>query len=107
MDSRPPWTEGSHEAMLKTDAFRKHCEADRRCGRAACFEAQLEARDGGHRVRKNAELCANHLGDMVQSLTAWAREEGITCGQVTVLVIDPCCPRTITRTFEFAAIPLT
>jgi hypothetical protein len=100
---------------MTTNTFHGHCEADRRCYRAPCFEAQLEAEKGLLSVHRNAELCANHLGDMVQSLTAWARREGLTHGQVTVLAIDPTCPlraadqafpRTLSRAFRFGAIPL-
>lgn len=98
------------------NAFHGHCEADRRCHREPCFEAQLEAQIGLLPIRRNAKLCADHLGDMVQSLTAWARREGLTHGQVTVLAIDPTCPlraadqafpRTLSRAFPFGAIPLT
>jgi hypothetical protein len=32
-------------------------------------------------------LCADHLGDTVQALTAWARGQGLA-GKVTVLAID-------------------
>jgi len=91
------------------------CEADHRCYRTPCFEAQLKAQVGLLPVHRNVELCADHLGAMVQSLTAWARREGLTRGQVTVLAIDPdyslraadqAFPRTLSRAFEFGAIPL-
>jgi hypothetical protein len=99
-----------------TNVLPAHCDADHRCHRAPCFEAQLEAQNGALPVRKSAELCANHLGDMVQSLTAWARSRGLTRGQVTVLAIDPTWPSRATgqaiacepsRAFRFGTIPLT
>jgi hypothetical protein len=98
-----------------TNAFQGRCEADRQCRRAPCFEAQLEAQSGVLPIRRNAALCADHLGDMVQSLAAWARREGVTHGTVTVLAVDPTCPlhaadqaipRGLSRAFEFGAIPL-
>jgi hypothetical protein len=63
------------------------CKADRRCTRAPCFQARLEATTGRRCVRSHAELCADHLGCTVHTLTAWARDQGLN-GQVTVLAID-------------------
>jgi hypothetical protein len=63
------------------------CQAAGRCQRAPCFQARLEATAGCRQVRRHAELCADHLGDTVQALTAWARERGLE-GKVTVLAID-------------------
>lgn len=93
-----------------------HCQADHYCHRMPCFEAQLEAHDGPEPVRRNAELCADHLGNMVQSLTAWARNCGLTHGHVIVLAIDPSWPvrtadqarrpRMPPRAIQFAEIPL-
>jgi hypothetical protein len=100
---------------MTTNAFHGHCEADRQCHRTPCFEAQLEGQSGVLPIHRNAELCANHLGDMVQSLAAWARREGLTRGHVTVMVIDPTCPlrpadqatpRMFSRAFQFGAITL-
>jgi hypothetical protein len=65
------------------------CEADTRCARPPRFQARLEAASGTRRVRKNAGACADHLGDMVQALTAWARDHDLTDGQLTVLTIAP------------------
>lgn len=65
------------------------CQADRRCQRAPCFQARLEAGDGPQRVSRSAEACASHFGDMVQALAAWAYAHDLTDGQLTVLAIDP------------------
>jgi|HubBroStandDraft_2_1064218.scaffolds.fasta_scaffold119762_2 hypothetical protein len=98
---------------MTTDVLYSHCQADHRCNRTPCFEAQLVADGGMLPIHRNAELCADHLGDMVQALTAWARSLGLTRGQVTVLAIDPTWHvRTADQArpckpFQFAAIPLT
>jgi hypothetical protein len=65
------------------------CQAESTCGRPSRFRARLEAADGRQPVRKSAEACGGHLGDMVQALTMWARGHHLTEGQLTVLVIDP------------------
>jgi hypothetical protein len=73
------------ELLLSAPSAR--CQAGRRCDRAPCFQARLEAAAGCRAVSRNAELCAEHLGCTVQSLASWAREQGLE-GKVTVLVID-------------------
>jgi hypothetical protein len=69
------------------------CHADSSCARPPRFQARLEARpegtSGARPVRKNAEACADHLGEMVQALTRWARNRHLTDGHLTVLAIDP------------------
>jgi len=65
------------------------CQADSRCGRPPRFQARLEAADGTRRVHRNAGACADHLGDMIQALTGWARDHDLTDGELTVLTIDP------------------
>jgi hypothetical protein len=65
------------------------CQADRRCDRTVCFQARLEA-VGRHPVRKQAELCAEHLGTAA-AIADWAREQGLD-GKVTVLVIEQAAP---------------
>jgi hypothetical protein len=71
------------ELLLSVPA--RHCQADPRCDRAPCFQVRLDAA-GRRPVRRQAELCAEHLGTAA-ALAAWAREQGLE-GQVTVLVID-------------------
>jgi|SRR5450755_1781917 hypothetical protein len=67
------------------------CQAGQPCDRAPCFQARLEAAAGRRPVRRHAELCAEHLGDTVQALAAWARDQGLE-GKVTVLAIDQPLP---------------
>jgi len=113
--SIPPAPDRRTQKLMITSAFHGHCEAYRQCRRAPCFEAQLEAQSGILRIHRNAALCADHLGDMVQSLAAWARREGVTHGTVTVLAVDPTCPlraadqaipRTLSHAFQFSVITL-
>jgi hypothetical protein len=63
--------------------------AGHQCGRVPCFQAQLEATAYPRHVRQSAGACADHLGDVVQALTDWARAHHLTTGQVTVLAVDP------------------
>jgi hypothetical protein len=67
------------------------CQVGHRCDRAPCFQVRMDAALGRRRVQRNAELCAEHLGDTVQALTAWARAQGLE-GKVTVLAIDQPVP---------------
>jgi hypothetical protein len=53
--------------------------------------AACEGSERGRPVRRYAELCADHLGDTVHALAAWAREQGFQ-GKVTVLAIDQPAP---------------
>jgi hypothetical protein len=82
-------------------------------GCAPCFLAELEAAVGRRLVRRHAGLCADHLGDTVQALAAWARDHGLE-GKVTVLAIDrpargqPASPaRPGDRGFAFGTIMLS
>jgi hypothetical protein len=68
-----------------------HCQADRGCNRAPCFQARLEAVSGLRSVWRRTELCAEHLGDTLQALTVWARAKGLE-GKVTVLAIEQPIP---------------
>jgi hypothetical protein len=74
------------ELLLSARSAR--CQSGGSCDRVPCFQARLEAAAGLQPVRRHAELCAEHLGCAVQSLAAWAREQGLA-GKVIVLAIDP------------------
>lgn len=63
------------------------CKADHHCDRIPCFQARLEATAGRRCIRTRTELCVDHLGNAVQELAAWAREQGLD-GEVTVFAID-------------------
>jgi hypothetical protein len=68
------------------------CQADHGCRRAVCFQVQLEAA-GPHPTRRQADVCADHLGGMVQQLSGWAREGGLTGGRLTIFAVDPAAAR--------------
>jgi hypothetical protein len=53
-----------------------------------CFQVQLEAARPRHSHRQ-ANACAYHVADVVQSLRAWAGEHGLMGGQLTILAIEP------------------
>jgi hypothetical protein len=72
------------------------CQAGHPCERAPCFQARLEAVADRRAVRRHAEVCAEHLGDAVQALAAWAHDRGLE-GKVTVLAIDQPAPGTPTE----------
>ena len=93
------------------------CQSPCRCRRAPCFQVRLEARSHPRPVRRSGQACASHIVDLVQTLTSWAHEHDLSCGQITVLAIErrpnisqphgaeP--PPALTRpAFPFSTIPL-
>jgi hypothetical protein len=64
------------------------CHADGACGRPPRFQAYLDAADGTGPVHTSAEACSDHLGDMVQALTDWARRRRLTGAQLRLFAID-------------------
>ena len=64
------------------------CHADGTCCRPLRFQAYLEAADGAEPLSESAEACSDHVGDMVQSLTAWARGRQLAGAQLRVFAID-------------------
>ena len=64
------------------------CHTDGACCRPLRFQAYLEAADGTEAQCGSAEACSDHLGDMVQSLTAWARGQQLAGAQLRVFAID-------------------
>lgn len=75
--NRPPHTTQAHA-----------CHADAACGRPPRFQAYLDAADGTGPVQRSAEACSDHLGDMVQALTSWARGHDLSDAQLRVFAID-------------------
>ncbi|HLK01018.1 MAG TPA: hypothetical protein VKU39_14065 [Streptosporangiaceae bacterium] len=73
-------------------AAHETCYKHPRCNRTPSFQACLTAADGPVRVNFDANLCATHLGDVVQMLARKAREHGFVDGHVTVSIIDPPPP---------------
>lgn len=68
------------------------CQAAPACGHPPCFLARFEGSAGQRPVVRAVGLCAGHLGDAVQALTAWARERGYE-GTVTVLAVGEPPPQ--------------
>jgi hypothetical protein len=92
------------------------CDAVSRCGRAACFQVQLEAAQP-QQAHRRALACAYHVADVIEALRAWAREHDVADGQLTILAIEAAAggrqpegssdPNTATlREFAFSTIPL-
>jgi len=92
------------------------CDADSRCGHAACFLVQLEAAQP-EPAHRQALACAYHVADVVEALRGWAREHDLADGQLTILAIEPAAggrqpegtsgPSAATlREFAFGTIPL-
>jgi hypothetical protein len=71
-----------------TTTISGHCQAGQKCHRPLRFRARLEARGTCQPVQRTAEFCAEHLGDAVHDLTAWAHQRGFTSGHVTVLILS-------------------
>ena len=103
--------------MIPPEAFTASsaCDADPRCGRAACFQVQLEASQPEQAYRQ-ALACAHHVADVIETLHGWAHERGLAGGQLTILAIEPAAggrhggptgPKTAAlREFAFTTIPL-
>ena len=88
------------------------CDADPRCGHAACFQVQLEA-SLPERAYRQALACAYHVADVIESLRSWAREHDLAGGQLTILAIEPAAgahqagsETAALREFAFSTIPL-
>lgn len=75
------------------------CQADIACDRIPSFQAHLDAPRGAHRprIQRRTEACGSHLGIMVVTMTAWAREQDLTDANLTILTVQPppheTCPR--------------
>jgi len=64
------------------------CHTDGACCRPARFRAYLDAADGTGPVHTSAEACSDHLSDMVQTLTDWARGRRLSGAQLRLFAID-------------------
>jgi hypothetical protein len=104
------------EALPISGAPSTACDADPRCGHAACFQVQLEASQPEQAYRQ-ALACAYHVADVIETLRGWAREHDLAGGQLTILAIEPAAggrqagatggPNTAAlREFPFSTIPL-
>ena len=67
------------------------CQADTTCYRPPRFQVHMDRVPYAQQppFRRRTDACANHLGGMVQAMTRWAREQELTEGDLTVMVIDP------------------
>ena len=92
------------------------CDADPRCGHAACFQIQLEASQP-RQADRQALACAYHVADVIEALRGWAREHDLAGGQLTILAIEPAAggrqadetsgsKTAALREFAFSTIPL-
>jgi hypothetical protein len=104
------------EALPLSGAPPAACDADPRCGRAPCFQVQLEASQPQQADRR-ALACAHHVADVIEALRGWARERDLAGGQLTILAIEPAADghqasgtsgakTAALREFAFSTIPL-
>jgi hypothetical protein len=63
------------------------CLADLACKRATHFQVRFDA-DAPKPVRRQTDVCADHLDGVVRYLNRWAAEADLTDGQLTILVLD-------------------
>jgi hypothetical protein len=104
--------------MITPEAFATSaaCDADSRCGRAPCFQVQLEASQP-RQADRQALACAHHVADVIEALRGWAREHDLAGGQLTILAIEPAADgyqasgtsgakNAALREFAFSTIPL-
>jgi len=64
------------------------CHAGGACCQPPRFQAYLDAADGTGPVHTSAEACSDHLSDMVQALTDWARGRRLSGAQLRLFAID-------------------
>lgn len=64
------------------------CDADPHCRRAVCFRIRLHTQSG-EVLGQSADVCADHLGGLVQELARAARAEGFSDGYLQVCAITP------------------
>jgi hypothetical protein len=63
------------------------CLADLACKRATRFQVRFDA-DAPKPIRRETEVCADHLDGVVRYLNRWAAEGDLTGGLVTIVVLD-------------------
>jgi hypothetical protein len=64
------------------------CDAETTCLHAPCFHVQLEA-SRPRQAHRQANACAYHVPDVIETLRAWAGEQDLADGQLTILAIEP------------------
>ena len=80
-----------------------------------CFQVQLEA-SRPRQAYRQANACAYHVPDVIETLRAWAGEQDLADGQLTILAIELAAGGRIPdragqsppelRGFAFSTIPL-
>jgi hypothetical protein len=63
------------------------CLADLACKRATRFQVRFDA-DALKPIRRETDVCADHLDGVVRYLSRWAAEAELADGQLTILVLD-------------------
>ena len=63
------------------------CDADATCLHVPCFQVQLDAARP-RRAHREANACAYHVPDIIETLRVWAGEHGLAGGQLTVLASE-------------------
>jgi hypothetical protein len=87
------------------------CDAETVCLHVPCFQVQVEA---GRQLHRQVNACAYHVTEVIEAMKAWAGEQGLADGQLTILAIGPAAagrqsgatgPQDL-RGFAFTTIPL-
>ena len=61
---------------------------DTGCLHVPCFQVQLDA-SRPRQAHRQANACAFHVTDVIEALRAWAGEQDLAEGRLTVLAIEP------------------
>ena len=69
-------------------ASTSRCDADTKCLRVPCFQVQLDALRP-RQAHRQANACAYHVPDVIETLRAWAGEHDVADGQLIILAIEP------------------
>jgi hypothetical protein len=65
------------------------CHAAEGCAEQAHFQVRLEALLSRRLVVHCDNVCAEHIGELVEGLKAWSRDGGLADAAMTVLAVDP------------------
>jgi hypothetical protein len=64
------------------------CDADTECLHVACFQVQLDS-SCPRQAHRRANACVYHVPGVIEALRAWAGDQGLADGQLTILAIEP------------------
>lgn len=82
------WSSGRGMTQPEDRASAGRCDADTQCLHMACFQVQLDS-SCPRQAHRRANACAYHVPDVIGALRAWAGEQGLADGQLTILAIEP------------------